>query len=129
MSENLELFYDDIWAALRGLVSFCGGSKVVAKEIWPSKNEKGGQWLDDCLNPDRAAKLDPEELMVLLRIARKRNFHGVMRFIGDDVGYEVKPKNPEDEKTALQRSFVKAVNDVQRLADQLEKFGGIRAVS
>jgi hypothetical protein len=43
--------------------------------------------------------------------------------------YEIKPISPEDEKTALQQSFVQAVKTVERIAERMEKFGGLRAVS
>jgi hypothetical protein len=121
MPENLPLFYDDIWAALRGLVSYCGGSKVVGPSIWPAKKEKAAAWLDDCLNPDRAAKLDPQEFIALLTLARERNFHGVMQYIGDETGYEVSPKCPKDELQAALESFDRKADDLMRTISAIQR--------
>lgn len=121
MPENLSLFYDDIWAALRGLVSYCGGSKVVGPMIWPAKKEKAAAWLDDCLNPERAAKLDPQEFLALLSIARERNFHGVMQFIGDETGYDVAPKCPKDELQVALESFDRKADEIVRAITAVQR--------
>jgi hypothetical protein len=114
MPENLPLFYDNIYKALNVLVSICGGSKDVAGKLWPTKKD-AEKWLSDCLNPDRQAKLDPEEFMALLRMARERNFHGVMEFVATESGYaRPAPTEPEDETNELRRE----VRDLLQAANQ-----------
>lgn len=118
---QFELVHDDIYAALRGLVSACGGSKVVGPLIWPAKVKAAG-WLDDCLNPDREAKLSLEEFFHLLRIGRERGFHAAKHYVDDETLYERSiPVDPEDQKAVLQRHFIQAVATVKSLAEQIER--------
>lgn len=120
MTENLALFFDDIYSALRGFVSYAGGSKVIGPLVFPKKGEKAAAWLDDCLNPDRAAKLDPEELLHMLKLARERGFHGVMHFIGDAVDYTTTPREPRDELAVLYSQFVESAKALGRLQERIE---------
>ena len=104
---QFELVYNDIFAALRGLVSACGGSKVVGPMIWPSKGAKAESWLDDCLNNDRAAKLCLEEFLQLLRIGREKGFHHAKHFVDETTMYaKSEPVEPEDELTRLLRAYL-----------------------
>ena len=121
MPENLTLWFDDIYGALRGFVSFAGGSKVIGPLIFPSKGEKAAGWLDDCLNPDRSAKLDPEELIHMLKLARDRGFHGVMEYIAEQGDYEAKPREPKDELAALYSTYVESARDMKRLVEKIER--------
>lgn len=119
--QQLDLVHDDIWAALRGLVSACGGSKVVGVQIWPAKGvEKAANWLDDCLNADRQAKLCLEEFFELLRIGRQLGFHHAKWFVDDVTFYErSSPSNPAERKAKLQEDFIAAVNRVTSLKDEI----------
>jgi hypothetical protein len=121
MAENLSLFFDDIYSALRGFVSFAGGSKVVGPLVFPKKGEKAAAWLDDCLNADRAAKLDPEELLHMLKLARERGFDGVMQYIGSEADYEVTRREPRDELAALYSQFVESAKSLSRLQERIER--------
>lgn len=121
MAENLTLWFDDIYAALRGFVSFSGGSKTIGPLVFPKKGEKAASWLDDCLNPDRSAKLDPEELMHMLRLARERGFHELMRYIGDTADYDISPREPKDELASLYGSYVEAAKEIRRLSEKIER--------
>lgn len=120
--QQLELVHDDIWAALRGLVSACGGSKAVGVLIWPAKGvEKAANWLDDCLNADRQAKLCLEEFFELLRIGRKLGFHHAKWFVDDVTFYErSSPSNPAERKAKLQEQFIAAANVMASLADEIK---------
>lgn len=121
MSENLTLWFDDIYSALRGFVSFSGGSKAIGPLVFPKKGDKAASWLDDCLNPDRSAKLDPEELMHMLRLARERGFHGLMQYIGDTADYDISPREPKDELASLYGEYVKAAKEMGRLSEKIER--------
>lgn len=121
MPENLLLFYDSIYDALRGFVSYAGGSKVVGPRIFPHKGDKAAAWLDDCLNPDRPAKLDPEELLTMVRLARDAGFHGLAQYIGDSVGYEMKVREPRDVLAELYGQFIERSKELQRLGERIER--------
>lgn len=122
MPENLTFWYRDIYAALRGFVSAAGGSVAIGKKLFPSKSEdKAAAWLDDCLNPDRSAKLDPEQFMHLLRLARERGFQPLFDYIGDDIDADIKPREPKEELAVLYPQFAESVGEVKRLSDRMER--------
>jgi hypothetical protein len=121
MAENLSLWFDDIYGALRGFVSYAGGSKVIAPKLFPEKGEKAAAWLDDCLNPDRAAKLDPEEFLHMLKLAREAGFHGVMTYIADQTDYEVQVREPKDELANLYSQYVESAKELKRLNEKIER--------
>lgn len=105
--QQLDLVYRDIFAALRGLVSVCGGSQVVGAMIWPAKGAKAETWLDDCLNNDRQAKLCLEEFLHLLQIGREKGWHAAKHFVDDATHYErSEPIEPVDELTKLLRAYM-----------------------
>lgn len=105
--QQLDLVYGDIFAALRGLVSACGGSKTIGLLLWPAKGAKAETWLDDCLNPDRMAKLCLEEFLHLLQIGREKGWHACKHYVDDALHYErSQPIEPEDELTRLLRVYL-----------------------
>jgi len=119
MPENLSLWYDDIYAAIRGFVSFAGGSKRVGPKVFPHKGDKAAAWLDDCLNPDRPAKLGPEELILICRLAAEAGFHGLMEFLARDLGYEIKPLTAqESKKRAKKARRLILLDELKRLEDE-----------
>lgn len=130
---QFELCYSDVFSALRGLVSACGGAKVVGPLIWPAKGAKAEGWLDDCLNNDRAAKLCLEEFLQLLLIGREKGFHAAKHFIDDATHYErSSPVEPEDELTRLLRAYL-AQNEQQttrkeRIDGLIAKTAAVRAI-
>lgn len=126
MSEGTqeELFHEDIYHALRSLIDRAGGPKRVAAQLWPNKPlEQATRWLADCLNTDRAAKLDPEELVALLRIGHDADAHMAMAYIGQQAGYVVTPISPEQAKEAVAARMEAMLREMKRLATQWERAG------
>lgn len=98
-----ELFHDDFRDALRHAIKALGGYEVVGADLWPAKLRKAaGNWLNDCLNPERPAKLDLEEVVQIMRLARDKGIHCAMYQLCDDALYArppiVAPKSPLEEK-------------------------------
>lgn len=119
--QQLDLVHGDIWAALRSLVDVCGGSKTVGPLIWPAK-PKSDSWLDDCLNPDRQAKLCLEEFFHLLRIGRERGWHHAKHFVDDKTFYErTAPANPTVRKEAAKERFADAVDRLEGIRDEIRE--------
>lgn len=130
---QFELVYNDIFAALRGLVSACGGSKIVGRMIWPAKGAKAETWLDDCLNNDRMAKLCLEEFIQLLLIGREKGFHAAKHFVDDSTHYERStPVEPEDELTRLLRAYLQQQDQQstrkERIDSLIAKSAALKAV-
>lgn len=117
------LFHEDIWQALRDCVSALGGSKKLGTKLRPEMEaDKAGRWLLDCLNPDKADKLSVEQLILVLREARKANCHVAAHFIARETGYaEPQPIEPDDEKAALQRAFIHSVETQRQIMQRLER--------
>lgn len=116
------LFHEDINDALRAVIKAIGGTKEVASRLWPEKTMADAHsYLNDCLNTARPAKLSPEQVLLLLKWAREKGFHGAMHFICAEAGYRAEPVDPEDERAKLQRDFITAVHAAQHLGDRLER--------
>lgn len=114
---NLPLWIDDWQEGVRAIAQRIG-TKELCYRIWgASKSER---WLSDCLNPDRAAKLDPDELITILQIGREIGVHVLMHHLCRQANYaDPQPKNPEDERAELQREFINAIKTAERLGKVL----------
>lgn len=124
MSENLqeELFHEDIYHALRSLIDRAGGPKRVASILWPNKPlDQATRWLADCLNTDRAAKLDPEDVIALLRIGRESDAHMAMAFIASKAGYDCRPITPEEAQETVAIRMEKAVREMRAMLREWER--------
>ena len=114
--------YDDVYDALRAAIQALGGTKAVAVKLWSSKAPTAAQTeLLDALNRERPRKLTPEEFMQILAWAREAGFHSLMSYMSDQVGYEAKPIEPQDELAKLQRAFVDSVQAQRGIADRIER--------
>lgn len=109
--------------ALKACITACGGSKQVGPLLWPEKAPDAAQrLLLDCFNDDRPAKLSPEQVLLVLRMARAKGFHGGMNFIAGELGYGTPvPMEPRDEVADLMRAFNDSVAQQASLADRIEK--------
>ena len=98
--------------------------------MWPEKPaDEAGRLLSDCLNPDRAAKLCPEKLVLLLKIARAKGCHLAAHWLCDEVGYSrPAPVEPTDQMAALQREYIEATKAVVAIAHRIERVN-LKAVS
>lgn len=122
--EQLPLIHEDWREALRHTINTLGGPKEVGLMLKPSmKRDEAGRWISDCINPDRAAKLDLEEIQHILREARKIGCHTAMVYLAQDTGYQATPIAPEDEQDELMRQFIeaqKAMGSIVRRMDSLQ---------
>ncbi|RYF58462.1 MAG: hypothetical protein EOO27_12495 [Comamonadaceae bacterium] len=109
--------------ALVECIRACGGSKQVGPLLWPEKAPDAAQrLLLDCLNEDRPAKLSPEQLLLVLRLARQRGHHGGINYIAGELGYGTPvPIEPRDEIADLQRQYIETARSMARMADRIEK--------
>jgi hypothetical protein len=124
------LFHESFVEALADCVRALGGNKKVGALLWPEKPiEDARRALLDSLNPERPNKLSPEQVLLILREARKVNCHAAMAYIDRECGYaDPQPIEPDDEKAALQRQFVEQSKAMQQLFARMER-AGIRSVA
>lgn len=125
MNPQDELFHEDWRDALRHLVKALGGYETVGADLYPTKTRKAaGNWLSDCLNPERPAKLDLEDIEALIRMGRDEGIHCAMYQLADATSYQrpkaAAPKSPltilyerkarlAAEEAALQRDIDRAL--------------------
>jgi len=109
--------------ALVECIKAAGGSKQVGPLLWPEKAPDSAQrMLLDCMNEDRPAKLSPEQVLLVLRLARAKGYHEGMNFIAADLGYGTPvPVEPRDEVADLMREFNASVEKQAALADRIQK--------
>lgn len=109
--------------ALIACITAAGGSKQVGPLLWPEKAPDAAQRaLLDCMNEDRPAKLSPEQVLLVLRLARAKGYHEGMNFIAGDLGYGTPvPIEPRDEVADLMREFNASVEKQSQLAEKIHK--------
>ena len=109
--------------ALIECVNAAGGSAVVGKKLFPEKQPEAAQrTLLDCLNEDRPAKLSPEQLLLVLRLARERGYHGGVGYILADLGYApTTPMEPRDEAADLARQAGELLAAAERITERLQR--------
>ena len=120
------LFVEDIYDALKAIVSAAGGPKAVGARLFPHKSADSARGaLLDSLNSARAEKLDPEQVLLLLKIGREVGYHGAKHWIDSETGYSVSmPVEPDDQAAELARVISNAADQVRRATDALERIQG-----
>lgn len=115
----METFND----ALIDCVKAAGGSALVGRKVFPEKSPESAQRsLLDCLNEDRAAKLSPDQVKLVLKLARERGFHGGVAYLLADLGYApTTPIEPKDEVAELRRLFIEAGAQVSETAARMDE--------
>jgi hypothetical protein len=109
--------------ALIECVKAAGGSANVGRKLFPEKTPESAQRaLLDCLNEDRPAKLSPEQVLLILRLARAKGFHGGIGFILADLGYApTSPIEPKDEAAELSRQASELLAAAERITERLQR--------
>jgi hypothetical protein len=109
--------------ALIECVKAAGGSANVGRKLFPEKSPESAQRaLLDCLNEDRPAKLSPEQVLLILRLARAKGFHDGIGFILADLGYApTSPIEPKDEAAELGRQASELLAAAERITERLQR--------
>lgn len=125
MQNNDLAMFADFDDALSGAVMALGGWKKVGCLLRPEFERKpdiAAQWVRDCLNPDKRERLNPHQLLLLMRLAREAGYHATKHWFDAELGYEPgRPLDPKDEQAQLQRDFIAAVQASERIAERLTK--------
>jgi hypothetical protein len=122
------LFHESLHDALRDCVRALGEPKAVGHAMRPEKSmDEARTWLLNCLNPDRPEKFDPEQILWILREARKVGCHAAFAYMARECGYaDPVPIEPEDERAALQREFIETGKALKSLLARMDR-AGLRA--
>lgn len=117
------LFVETIYDALKAVVAALGGPKTVGARLWPAKSvDDARKLLLDCLNADRPEKLDPEQVVLLFRLAREADFHVAKHWLDTETGYlPSQPADPHDEQARLVTVIADAAQTMNRAMQTLDK--------
>ncbi len=125
MQNNELAMFADLDDAISGAVVALGGWKKVGCLLRPelgAKPDLAAQWMRDCLNTEKRERLNPHQVLHLLKLAREAGYHAAKHWLDSELGYEQgRPLNPADEQAKLQRDFIAAVQAAKHLGDRLEK--------
>lgn len=120
--QQSSLFHEDIYEAIGTDVQALGGPKKVGHRLWPQKDPgPAGEHLKCCLRPDRNEKLDPDQVQLIKKWARESGSFATVTFEAQDIGYEFRMIEPEDEAAALQRQFIAAQQKMAQMMKRMEK--------
>ena len=118
------LFCEDIYEALRTIGQAYGGSKKMGNLLWPDKPiDKAAELWANCLNRSRNEKLDPEQVLLALKIGREINCHAGFEFFAKECNYKYEAIEPEDEKAKLQREFIQMAKPLIERLSRLKELG------
>ncbi len=123
MSTQDELFHEDWRDALKHLVKALGGFDTAGAELFPKKTRKSaGSWLSDCLNEERPAKLDLEDIQALLLMGRAIGCHIGIQFLCDATNYTTPTTiEPKDTLAEVERQMDQHVSGIAKLLKQYER--------
>jgi hypothetical protein len=113
MAEQIVLWHDSIEDALGTAVKALGGPKVVAKMLWPTladnKPETAYTRLMHALNPEKAEKLSPDEVIMIGLRAREISCNAVQEYLAGKWLCEFKPLAAEEAKKRARKAERKAL--------------------
>lgn len=118
-----ELFAEGVHDALRAAVMAAGGPKRVGPALWPAKApDAAARYLHDCLNASRSERLNPEEFVLVLRLAREAGDHRAKHWLDTELGYApTPPVEPEDQVAEIARVIATAGDTLRRATEALER--------
>lgn len=107
--------------ALVGCIKAAGGSKVVGHRLFPDKLVDAAQrHLLNCMDDHRAERLTPDQVVLILRLAREKGCHTGMAYLAHSLGYAPpQPIEPRDETAELQRQFIAATAELGKMAERI----------
>lgn len=120
---EIGLDYEDELDAAREAVRHAGGAKKVGPQMFPDKSvESAARYLMDALNPARAERLTPSQVLMLMRLAREAGFHGFASWWMRHAGYQAPvPMVPVSEAAVITAQISILVPKLQDLMQQAQR--------
>ena len=120
--EQLDLIHESVNDALRSAISALGGVKKVACQLRPSwEADRAQKWLSNALDDGRPEKPEVQDVIWILREAKRIGFHAAMEYVARECEYEAKPVEPETELARLQREYINAVKTLSNITPKIEE--------
>ncbi len=128
MSSQTSLFFEDVNDALRAtvLTKEMGGYKKVGQMLRGDMSVTSAEtWLRNCLNSERSERLNPDQVIALVLLARKQSIHFYGQFLAQTVGYEpLVPISDERVQAVALQEVAKAALGLEQ-AMKLAKSAGV----
>lgn len=125
MNQSALPMFADWNDALTAVVHALGGFKRVGVSLRPelgTRPESAAQWLRDCLNPEKRDRLNPDQLILLLRQACEANFHAAKFWLDSELGYQQgAPLAPRDEMAELIRRQETILAEFKYTAERMQR--------
>jgi hypothetical protein len=123
------LFIESVYDALTSAVKVAGGPKHVGSLLFPGKPvDDARSMLLNALDPSRREKLDPEQVIYILRLARDAGYHDAKHWLDLELGYAATPPvDANDQAAELARVIAGAGEQLRRATDALERLQGRKA--
>lgn len=120
---EIGLDYEDELDAAREAVRHAGGPKKVGPQMFPDKSvDAAARYLMDALNPARAERLTPSQVLMLMRMSREAGFHGFATWWMRQAGYQAPvPIAPVSEAAVLTAQISLLVPKLQDLMEQAQR--------
>ena len=120
---EISLDYEDELDAAREAVRHAGGPKKVGPQMFPDKSvDAAARYLMDALNPARAERLTPSQVLMLMRLAREAGFHGFATWWMRQAGYQAPvPIAPVSEAAVIADRIGVLVPQLQGLLVQAQR--------
>lgn len=122
MQMEIGEFFEGVNDALKAAVLSLGGFKKVGGIMRPELAVRDAEaWIRHCLDASRREKLDPDQVMFILREARKVGFHTAFDFIAADAGYKAKPVDLEHQVQSMEATIAAGVDLLNKQMASLQK--------
>lgn len=115
------LFYDDWRDALRACIQDSGREwKQVASHLWPSmKLDSAYAKLKHCLSETGDEKLGVGEALEIMRFCDE---YDLLYHLADETSHDRPAQRaPRDQEAELQREYIKAVEQMKKLTEQMTR--------
>jgi hypothetical protein len=121
------LFHESIYDALVEDITAIGGYKVVAGKLWPSESPSTATpKLRNSVNPEQAAKLAPEEVLAIKRLAKDVGSFATITFESRELSFDITWIQAADE---AQRTHKRCLELFEQIGKELKRSSELLADS
>ena len=115
--------FDTLDDALKAAVMALGGFKTVGKLLRPDFDH-AAEWLRKCVASDRRERLEPGQVLVILREAKLQGFHSAFEYFAGEAGYKAEPLDLERETQSIEQDIA---NGLKALNARMARLESIKA--
>ena len=112
--------FDSLDDALKAAVMALGGFKTVGKLLRPDFDH-AAEWLRKCVTSDRRERLEPGQVVVILREAKLQGFHSAFDYFAGVAGYKAEPIDAQREVQSLEQDIAAGLKSINHRMARLEQ--------